>query len=78
MNSDTLYLEGERRGPARRGPAEGSAAAVGCPLQAPFKGEGCPAATAAGSLIISFIRVHTKKIVMAPFVFGDLSINRRE
>jgi hypothetical protein len=33
MNSDTLYLEGERRGPTCRGAVEDTAAAVECPLQ---------------------------------------------
>jgi hypothetical protein len=40
MNSDTLYLEGERRGPTRRGRCKGTAAAIGCPLRAACKGRG--------------------------------------
>jgi hypothetical protein len=35
MNSDTLNLGGERRGPVRRGRCRGTAAAVECPLQPP-------------------------------------------
>jgi hypothetical protein len=42
MNSDTLYLGGERRGPARRGRRRGTAAAVECPLRAARKGRGLP------------------------------------
>nr|ACL53050.1 unknown [Zea mays] len=34
MNSDTLYLGGEIRGPTRRGRCRGTAAAIGCPLRA--------------------------------------------
>jgi hypothetical protein len=40
MNSDTLDLERERRGPSRRGTVGGTAAAVECPLQAACKGRG--------------------------------------
>jgi hypothetical protein len=40
VNSETLYAEEERRGPARRGPYRGSAAGVERPLQAPCKGRG--------------------------------------
>jgi hypothetical protein len=40
MNSDTLDLGGERRGPTRRGAVGGPAAAIGCPLQPTCKGRG--------------------------------------
>jgi hypothetical protein len=40
MNSDTLDLGGERRGPTRRGRCRGTAAAIGCPLQPTCKGRG--------------------------------------
>jgi hypothetical protein len=40
MNSDTLDLRGERRGPTRRGRCRGTAAAVECPLQPLCKGRG--------------------------------------
>jgi hypothetical protein len=40
INSDTLDLGGERRGPTRRGAVGGTAAAIGCPLQPTCKGRG--------------------------------------
>jgi hypothetical protein len=40
MNSDTLDLGGERRGPTRRGRCRGTAAGIGCPLRAACKGRG--------------------------------------
>jgi hypothetical protein len=40
INSDTLYLRGERRGPTRRRRCRGTAAAIGCPLRGACKGRG--------------------------------------
>jgi hypothetical protein len=53
MNSDTLYLEGERRGPSRRGRRRGTAAAVECPLRVACKGRGCQGGSVAHSLRLS-------------------------
>jgi hypothetical protein len=50
INSDTLDLGGERRGPTRRGAVGDTAAAVGCPLQAACKVRGCVGAAIAVSL----------------------------
>jgi hypothetical protein len=50
MNSDTLDLGGERRGPTHRGRCRGTAAAIGCPLQPTYKERGAVASTAAVSL----------------------------
>jgi hypothetical protein len=52
MNSDTLNLGGERRGPTRRGAVGGTAAAIGCPLRAACKGRGLRRGSAAVSLTI--------------------------
>jgi hypothetical protein len=40
MNSDTLDLGGERRGPARRGRCRGHRCGCGVPSTAPMQGEG--------------------------------------
>jgi hypothetical protein len=50
MNSDTLNLRGERRGPTRRGRCRGTAAAIGCSLRAACKGRGLRRGCAAVSL----------------------------
>jgi hypothetical protein len=51
MNNDTLYVGGERRGPARRGRCRGTAGAVECPLHATCKGRGCQGAALQLALI---------------------------
>jgi hypothetical protein len=53
MNSDTLVLGRERRRPTRRGAVEGTAAAIGCPLQPTCKGRGGSVDTAVSPIAIS-------------------------
>jgi hypothetical protein len=50
MNSDTLDLGGERRGPTRRERCRGTPAAIRCPLHPTCKGRGAVASSAADSL----------------------------
>jgi hypothetical protein len=67
MNSDTLDLGGERRGPTRRRRCRGTAAAIGYPLQPTCKGRGsgrvdrCGQSNGISSLLRSRPRLFVKK-----------------
>jgi hypothetical protein len=71
MNSDTLDLGGERRGPTCRGRCRGTAAAIGCPLQPSWKGRGSGRVDRCGQSYTRPQPTHARRPPFPPLVLAS-------